>query len=467
MSKAPSSSRSSSSAETISICVAELGGERAERVLVERLRRRGHLTEVEQDGDQRSRGWRRSCRRSRSATEPWRRRTAVVPLPRGTCTPPSDGACICSNSWRFARLDLRPRTGLPPARPKAPCVAPRPAPPGRPPPPGRPGAPPAPAAGAPPGAATGRGRRTGAATTATRGRAVAGTADAARELPGIMPGFGRGPPRRVPAGTGSRRTRAARAGAAGAPLLGAPAIGVLPGTRHALAGRERVVARTRVTATRPLAATAALPAPRRAATATGRGMPWLVANGLLPGRGCRHRDGRRGRRADPDAHRGRGGRLGAPGLGAAAGSARRLGSADGWRTPQAPPGSPRLPEPGPGRVPAARGSEPGRRPGPEPERAPGRAEPRPRACSVPAREPGPTQQLLRRGLGARLRRALRGLGRCALVGRAGSATGRELVAHAPHDGRLERRRRRADVFACRFNSASRVLLSTPSSLASS
>ncbi len=60
-----------------------------------------------------------------------------------------DGACCCSYSWRLARLLLRPRTGLPPARPNAPAVPPpRPRPPGA----GRdPGAnPPRPRPGAPP-----------------------------------------------------------------------------------------------------------------------------------------------------------------------------------------------------------------------------------------------------------------------------------------------------------------------------
>ena len=52
--------------------------------------------------------------------EPRRTRITVVPSPRGTVTPPMVGACICSNSWRLARLDLRPRTGRPPPRPKAP-----------------------------------------------------------------------------------------------------------------------------------------------------------------------------------------------------------------------------------------------------------------------------------------------------------------------------------------------------------
>src|ERR1700710_2377726 len=84
---------------------------------------------------------------------PRRRRTIVLPSPRGTLTPPSDGASLSSNSARFVRLDLRALL-LPPPRPNAPAVpppGPRPRPP--PPPAGRggpkPGAPPAP--GAPPG----------------------------------------------------------------------------------------------------------------------------------------------------------------------------------------------------------------------------------------------------------------------------------------------------------------------------
>ena len=36
------------------------------------------------------------------------------------------GAAMLSNSWRFARLLLRPRAGLPPGRPNAPAVPPRP-----------------------------------------------------------------------------------------------------------------------------------------------------------------------------------------------------------------------------------------------------------------------------------------------------------------------------------------------------
>ena len=45
--------------------VAELVAEHLEGRLVERLGRRGHLTEVEQDGDERAGAARRSCRRSR------------------------------------------------------------------------------------------------------------------------------------------------------------------------------------------------------------------------------------------------------------------------------------------------------------------------------------------------------------------------------------------------------------------
>src|SRR5690606_14721158 len=67
------------------------------------------------------------------------------PLPRGTWTPPTDGACMLSNSWRLCLRDLRPLLGRPPGRPNAPAVPPRPRPP-----PGRP-RPPKPPRGGPPG----------------------------------------------------------------------------------------------------------------------------------------------------------------------------------------------------------------------------------------------------------------------------------------------------------------------------
>src|SRR5690606_16506063 len=85
---------------------------------------------------------------AKSAREAPRGRRIVLPPPRGTCTPPIAGACMLSNSCRLCRLDLRPRVGRPPGRPKAPAVPPprpRPPPPGRPPnPPGPPARPPPP-----------------------------------------------------------------------------------------------------------------------------------------------------------------------------------------------------------------------------------------------------------------------------------------------------------------------------------
>ena len=56
-------------------------------------------------------GWRRSSRRSRSARSRGRSRTTVVPSPRGTETPPSEGAAMLSNSWRRCFFDFRPRRG--------------------------------------------------------------------------------------------------------------------------------------------------------------------------------------------------------------------------------------------------------------------------------------------------------------------------------------------------------------------
>ena len=48
-----------------------------------------------------------SMRSAKSASEaPARMRTTVLPSPRGTCTPPIDGADCCSNSWRLARFDF-------------------------------------------------------------------------------------------------------------------------------------------------------------------------------------------------------------------------------------------------------------------------------------------------------------------------------------------------------------------------
>lgn len=77
--------------------VAELGAEHLEGVLVERLRRRRHLTKVEEHGDEAA-GVRIDLVREVGDEEPRRTRTTVEPSPRGRLTPPIDGACICSNS---------------------------------------------------------------------------------------------------------------------------------------------------------------------------------------------------------------------------------------------------------------------------------------------------------------------------------------------------------------------------------
>src|SRR6478736_6399479 len=175
----------------------------------------------------------------------------VLPSPRGTLTPPIDGACISSNSMRFARLDLRARPGRPPPRPKAPWVPPRPPGPPRkpPPPPGRPPKPPPAPGPPPPGRAPAAPGRAPPRVGRSPGRATA-------ERSGIMPGLGRAPPGRGPAAPAPPGPPAppgrvpGRLCGRGMPWLGAK--GLLPG--RAAASRERP-------------------------------MPWLGANGLLPGRG--------------------------------------------------------------------------------------------------------------------------------------------------------------------------------------
>src|SRR5699024_7181723 len=140
-----------------------------------------------------------SIRSAKSASEaPARTLTTVEPSPRGTCTPPGEGADCCSNSRRLARLDLRRRTGRPPPRPKAPWVPPRPPRPRPrgpppPPPPGRGPKPPPPPP--PPAPALPRPRPPPPPPPRPR----AGAPGRATELrPGIMPGVGRGPPGRGP-----------------------------------------------------------------------------------------------------------------------------------------------------------------------------------------------------------------------------------------------------------------------------
>jgi len=106
----------------------------------------------------------------------------VEPSPRGTLTPPSDGASRNSNSALFVRFDLR-ALDLPPPLPKAPAVPP-PGPRPRPPAPGR-GAPPP---GAPPGPPPNPGRAPPPAPAPKPGRVAP---------PGRgAPPAGRGPPGR-------------------------------------------------------------------------------------------------------------------------------------------------------------------------------------------------------------------------------------------------------------------------------
>src|SRR5665647_552846 len=158
--------------------------------------------------------------------EPRRTRMTVLPSPRGTETPPSDGACICSNSWRLARFDLRPRTGRPPPRPKAPWVPPRPpGPPGRPPPPpGRPAKPPPPPGAPPPPGRPAKPPPAPGRPGAPRGSRLSRSL---RGMPwlganGLLPG--RGAPGRGPGRVASPPPSRA-AGASEAPALAAAVLG--------------------------------------------------------------------------------------------------------------------------------------------------------------------------------------------------------------------------------------------------
>ncbi len=155
-----------------------------------------------------------------------RRRRMILPLPRGTLTPPSDGASRISNSCRFVRFDLRCLL-LPPPLPKAPAVpppGPRPRPP---PPPGR--GPPKPPPGAPPGrwkpppAPPGRRR--------DRHRRHRGAGSRRRRRDDRPP---------APAGRGAGTRRAGARSLRARDVAGARALA------HALRARERVVARTRL-----------------------------------------------------------------------------------------------------------------------------------------------------------------------------------------------------------------------------
>ena len=135
--------------------------------------------------------------------------TIVDPSPRGTLTPPSDGASRSSNSARFVRFDLR-ALDLPPPLPNAPAVPPpgprpRPPAPGRPPPGAPPGPPPKP------------------------GRAPAPAPAPAPPNPGRAPG----PPGRAPAPAGrgppGRPNDPAAPGAPGEPGRGDMGRGMLLG----------------------------------------------------------------------------------------------------------------------------------------------------------------------------------------------------------------------------------------------
>ena len=185
------------------------------------------------------------------------------------------GACMLSNSWRFARLDLRPRDGRPPGRPKAPAVVPRPpAPPGRPgKPPGPPGPPPGPPGrpAPPPGPAGRPAKPPGPpAPPGPPGRPV--------KPPGRAPGPP-GPPGRAPGPPGP-------AGRPGAPAGRIGRGGMVPGLGRGAPGTAG--------AGRPM------PVPVPNGLLPGRGpagrpMPVPVPNGLLPGRGPAGRGaGRRG-----------------------------------------------------------------------------------------------------------------------------------------------------------------------------
>ena len=147
--------------------VVHLAAEQLEDLVGDRLGGGDHLTEVEQHLHQRGRVG------ADLVGEVGQRRTAgeldVSPRPFGRRTPPTEGACIESNSWRFCRFDLRPLRAGPPGRPNAPAAPPRPRPP--PPPPGRPPPP-------PPPAETAAGRGTAATGTAATGTETATAAAA-------------------------------------------------------------------------------------------------------------------------------------------------------------------------------------------------------------------------------------------------------------------------------------------------
>src|SRR6478735_6004026 len=255
--------------------------------------------------------------------EPRRSRMTVLPSPRGTLTPPSDGALICSSSWRLARLDLRCLPRPAPPLPKAPWVPPRPRPPlPKPPPAGAPPPPGPPVPGAPPGRPGPR-PPPGRPAPAGAGRSV---------RLGIMPGVGRFPPAPgrapgAPAGRGAPGRAPAAPAGRGAPGRGPPA----PAAGRGPPGRSPSV---RLPPGRGMpweGANGLLPGRegRSLSPPRPRGMPWDVAKGLLPGRGPP------GRGAEPPWRAGAAGvsALGAgraPGLTPVDGAAWAAGAAGAW-----------------------------------------------------------------------------------------------------------------------------------------
>ena len=375
-------------------------------------------------------------------------------------------------------FDLRPRTGRPPARPKAPCGT-----------------------AATAAARPNRRRATGgaAAATGTTGtpppdrhrrddrrrpprttgrrrdgrRRAAGTADRA-ERPGIMPGLRAR--RHLPDSGRDRRDGDRRDGRApdGRRATGAARAA---GTRHALA-RAR---------------TGCCP---DAGPPPGRGMPWLGANGLLPGRGAAGHGGGRGTagpasggreprmpggrgrvppgRGPPDARRAR--RAGAAGLrpgaarpraGARPDGRRRAGAADGADGAGGAGGAA-----GRGRAAGARG---GPRRGGDGAAGAGAGDRAAGAAGAGAAAPARGRRAASRSGGSRCRRCRRsgavpgegpatagtpagpgrpdgdrGRARTRLGDgrrRGGPALGAQLLAQLAHDGRLDGRGRRPDELA--------------------
>ncbi len=187
------------------------------------------------------------------ATRRWRIRTTVLPSPRGTLHATDRRRLHLLELLRFARLDLRPRTGTTATATE-----------------GTLGAATTTGATAETAAATGTTAEAAAATGAATGTAApAAPGRRATTRAGRSPGRadGRAVGHHARARAGAAGTRAGRAGAAGTTGTAGTGARTALRTRHALARGEGVVAGTRPAGSRE------------------RPMPWLGANGLLPGRG--------------------------------------------------------------------------------------------------------------------------------------------------------------------------------------